>query len=113
MKWIKEFPFRDGDVCLLMVDKSIQWRPKYPIKKYTYKVVEDSIYKQEYKPNELPCYFKKYVEKGKMVYRILDNGNYETFSMSRANFSNVIAYIFKKDMIANYESTLEEIHNNV
>ena len=99
MKWIKEFPFRSGGVVLLMLNKKkSRWHPEAE-----YKIVEDYIYKREYTIEELPCYFKEYVEKGKMVYRILDNGNYETFDMSRTNFSNVIAFMFKEDMIADYE----------
>jgi len=103
MKWIKEFPFRSGGVVLLMLNKKTnRWRPK-DVEEQEYKVVEDYINTREYTPDNLPCYFNEYVKKGKMVYRILENGNYETFEMSRTNFSNVLAYMFKNDMIEAYE----------
>lgn len=103
MNWIKEFPFREGGVVLLMLNKKTsRYRPSDVVNN-KYKIVEDYVDRREYEPQNLPCYFNKYVNKGAMVYRILENGNYETFSMTRTNFSNVIAYMFKKDMIEAYE----------
>ena len=92
MKWTKDFPFRDGNVILLMRKK----------KEGEYKVVDDIITSRIYP--EIPTYLKHWIEDGRDICQQLPDGTYRIFGMTRTNFSNVVAYIYKDDLIEEYKN---------
>lgn len=94
MKWIKMEDFdysRTGEVIMIMRDKKGNQIAR-----------EDSIWKSRYDeyPNKN---FQKDIERKNRVV-IERNGYYEMFGCSRASFANVIAFIFKDEIINDYYS---------
>lgn len=95
MKWIKNFPFKDGNVILLMYNDK---------KRTSYKVVDDIITSRIY--DEIPKYLENWIKTGRDVCQQLPDGTYRIFGMTRTNFSNVLAFIYKDDLIEEYKNSI-------
>lgn len=91
MNWTKDFTFRDGNVILLM----------QKTKKGEYKVVDDIITSAIY--TKIPHYEEEWINSGRKICQPLQDGRYRIFGMTRTNFNNVLAYIYKDDLIEEYK----------
>ena len=100
MKWTKNFPFRDGRVILLMPNNK-RYRGRIENQDGDYKIVDDIITSRIYP--EIPTYLKSWIDTGKDICQHLPDGTYRIFGMTRTSFSNVLAYIYKDDLIEEYQ----------
>lgn len=95
MKWIKKEDFdysRTGEVIVIMKDK-----------KGNNIVREDIISKSTYRDRDPREIFVQDIERNNDVV-VERDGYFEMFSFSRASFRNVIAFVFKDEIIADYFS---------
>ena len=49
---------------------------------------------------------KHWIEDGRDICQQLPDGTYRIFGMTRTNFSNVVAYIYKDDLIEEYKADI-------